>query len=32
MLNDHRLALPAIAGHTHMVERDPDTARCTGRD
>jgi sugar phosphate isomerase/epimerase len=26
MLRDHHLELPAIAGHTHMVERDPDTA------
>ena len=26
LLNDYHLALPAIAGHTHMVERDPDTA------
>ena len=26
MLKDHHLALPAIAGHTHMIERDPDTA------
>jgi sugar phosphate isomerase/epimerase len=26
MLNDHHLALPAIAGHTTMIERDPDTA------
>jgi len=26
MLKDHHLALPAIAGHTTMIERDPDTA------
>jgi len=26
LLRDHHLELPAIAGHTHMVERDPDTA------
>jgi len=26
LLKDHHLELPAIAGHTHMVERDPDTA------
>jgi sugar phosphate isomerase/epimerase len=26
MLNDHHLALPAIAGHTTMIERDPATA------
>jgi sugar phosphate isomerase/epimerase len=26
MLKEYHLALPAIAGHTHMVERDPDTA------
>ncbi len=26
MLKDHDLALPAIAGHTTMIERDPDTA------
>ena len=26
LLKEYRLALPAIAGHTHMVERDPDTA------
>ncbi|MEN9938863.1 MAG: hypothetical protein RLZZ387_5442 [Chloroflexota bacterium] len=27
MLKDHRLELPAIAGHTSMVDRDPDVAR-----
>jgi sugar phosphate isomerase/epimerase len=26
MLKDHQLELPAIAGHTTMIERDPDTA------
>jgi sugar phosphate isomerase/epimerase len=26
LLKDHRLELPAIAGHTPMLERDPDTA------
>ena len=26
LLKEYHLALPAIAGHTHMVERDPDTA------
>jgi sugar phosphate isomerase/epimerase len=26
MLKDHNLELPAIAGHTTMIERDPDTA------
>jgi sugar phosphate isomerase/epimerase len=26
MLKDHHLELPAIAGHTHMLERDPDMA------
>jgi sugar phosphate isomerase/epimerase len=26
MLKDHHLALPAIAGHTSLTERDPDTA------
>jgi sugar phosphate isomerase/epimerase len=26
LLKDHHLALPAIAGHTPMLERDPDTA------
>jgi sugar phosphate isomerase/epimerase len=26
MLKDHHLELPAIAGHTPMIERDPDTA------
>jgi len=26
MLHDHQLALPAIAAHTTMIERDPDTA------
>ena len=26
LLKEHHLALPAIAGHTTMIERDPDTA------
>jgi sugar phosphate isomerase/epimerase len=26
LLKDHRLELPAIAGHTGMLERDPETA------
>jgi sugar phosphate isomerase/epimerase len=26
LLKDHHLELPAIAGHTTMIERDPDTA------
>jgi sugar phosphate isomerase/epimerase len=26
MLKDHQLELPAIAGHTTLIERDPDTA------
>ena len=26
LLKDHRLELPALAGHTPMLERDPDTA------
>jgi sugar phosphate isomerase/epimerase len=26
LLKDHHLELPAIAGHTPMIERDPDTA------